>query len=151
MWVKAPHQQAVSKQVFVSWGSETCALCDKEKKASGVMCFSVCVHEKYRTSFVQRGKPVPTQPLLLLGGTDAEHWNLDSPSHLLNAAAFSSISFSLVSMHTPGDRHNALFHRRITNRMKYFANFIKKVLKMKPLLSFTSATSIKNLQVSTPF
>lgn len=42
-----------------------------KRKASGVMCLlcvCVCVHEKHRTSFVQRGAPVPTQPPLLLRG-----------------------------------------------------------------------------------
>ena len=84
----------------------------------------------------------PHTASLVARGTDAEHWNLDSPSHLLNAAGGLSFLLHLIpgpsihpsaspssAAHPPGDRHNALFHQCITNRMKHFANLIEKVLK----------------------
>lgn len=168
MWVKALHSPAL--QLRKPAGCQQTSICKlglrnvcllTKGKALGVMClsvcFSVCVHGKHRTSFVQQGKLVPTQPLLLLRG-QMLNTGLDSPSHLLNAAGGLSFLLHLISspsvhlptphpfQHTSGDLYNALFHHRITNHKKYSANFIKKVLKMETFLSFNSATLIKTAE-----
>lgn len=87
------------------------------------VCTCVCVVCLHMPCFVEKGEVtcaclVPTQCLLLhYQGTEAEHWALGSPSHLLKVVGWTRLEAGARCQVTVP----LLFHRHVTNHMKHFA------------------------------
>ncbi len=74
-----------------------------KRKSSGAMCFSVCFSVRFSVCAWKTQDILcavrwagPHTASLVAQGTDAGHWNLDSPSHLLNSAGGLSFLLHLI-------------------------------------------------------